>query len=115
MKRVPLLDQPVVLVVEDEWLVRSTWVDILKEAGFWVLEAGDADEAFETLRRRGDVNLILTDVEMPGTLDGFEFARLVSQGWPEVGVLVISGKVCPRSTIWLSRPTLPGSPCCLAH
>ena len=78
MKRVPRLNQPVVLLVEDEWLVRATQVDILKEAGFWVLEAGDADEAFETLRRRSDVNFILTDVDMPGSLDGFEFARLVS-------------------------------------
>ena len=93
--RGPILRQPVVLLVEDEPLVRTLQVDILREAGFWVLEAQDADEAFEVLKRRKDVRAILTDVNMPGSLDGFEFARLVAQGWPEVGVLVISGKASP--------------------
>jgi CheY-like chemotaxis protein len=93
--RAPILDQPVVLLVEDEPLVRLTQVDILREAGFWVLEAENADEAFETLRRRQGVSVILTDVDMPGSIDGFEFARLVAQGWPEVGVVVISGKAFP--------------------
>src|SRR3954453_13288207 len=51
--RGPILDQPVVLLVEDETLVRLTQVDILRDAGFWVLEAADADEAFETIRQRG--------------------------------------------------------------
>lgn len=94
MKPVPVLSQPVVLVVEDDYLVRLTQVEILREAGFWVLEAGDADEAFETLRRR-DVSVVLTDVDLPGSLNGFEFARLVAQGWPETGLLVISGKMYP--------------------
>lgn len=86
---------PVVLIVEDEPLVRMTNLDILHEAGFRVVDANDADEAFEILRRRGDVRAVLTDVDMPGSMNGFEFARLVSQGWPEVGVLVISGKTRP--------------------
>jgi DNA-binding response OmpR family regulator len=89
------LNQPVVLLVEDEPLVRATQVDVLREAGFWVLEAQDADEAFEILKRRAGVSVVLTDVDMPGSLDGFEFSRLVAQGWPEVGVLVISGKTFP--------------------
>jgi DNA-binding response OmpR family regulator len=90
-----ILHRPVVLLVEDEPLVRVLQVDILREAGFWVAEAQDADEAFETLRERADIDAVLTDVDMPGSLDGFEFARLVRQGWPEVGVLVISGKTSP--------------------
>jgi CheY-like chemotaxis protein len=65
----------VVLLVEDEPLVRTLQVDILRDAGFWVLEAQDADEAFEILKRRRDIRAILTDVNMPGSLDGFEFAR----------------------------------------
>ncbi len=87
--RGPILNQPTVLLVEDEPLVRATQVDILREAGFWVLEAQDADEAFEILKQRVGVRVVLTDVDMPGSLDGFEFSRLVAQGWPEVGVLVI--------------------------
>jgi CheY-like chemotaxis protein len=90
-----ILNRPVVLLVEDEPLVRLTQVDILREAEFWVLEAQDADEAFDILRARPEINVVLTDVDMPGSIDGFEFAHLVRQGWPEVAVLVISGKTAP--------------------
>lgn len=102
-----------VLVVEDEFLVRVTQVDVLLEAGFRVLEAGDADEAFEILKRRPEIRAVLTDVDMPGSLDGFEFARLVRQGWPEVGVLVISGKRAPAArdmperAIFAQKPVRP--------
>jgi two-component system, response regulator PdtaR len=90
-----LAAQPVILVVEDEVLVRIVQVDVLRESGFRVAEAQDADEAFEILRSRSEIATVLTDVDMPGSLNGFEFARLVKQGWPEVGVLVISGKTQP--------------------
>jgi CheY-like chemotaxis protein len=108
-----ILDHPVVLLVEDETLVRLTQVDILREAGFWVVEAADADEAFDLLRARPDIDVVLTDVDMPGSLDGFEFARLVRQGWPEVGVLVISGKTTPGAgdlpdnTTFITKPVRP--------
>jgi len=111
--RAPILNQPVVLLVEDEPLVRLTQVDVLREAGFWVLEAENADEAFEMLRRRQDVSVVLTDVDMPGSIDGFEFARLVAQGWPEVGVMVISGKAfpdegdLPPSATFVAKPVYP--------
>lgn len=91
-----ILNRPVVLLVEDELLVRLTQVEILRDAEFWVVEAQDADEAFDLLKQRSDINVVLTDVNMPGSIDGFEFARLVRQGWPDVGVLVISGKVAPK-------------------
>ncbi len=91
-----ILDQPVLLLVEDEPHLRTVEAEVLHEAGFWVLEAQDADEAFELLKRREDIRVVLTDVAMPGSLNGFEFARLVALGWPEVGVLVISGKVPPK-------------------
>jgi CheY-like chemotaxis protein len=90
-----LASKPVVLVVEDELLVRILQVDILREAGFRVAEAQDADEAFDMLRGLPEIVAVLTDVNMPGSLNGFEFAKLVKQGWPEVGVLVISGKTQP--------------------
>jgi CheY-like chemotaxis protein len=111
--RGPILNQPTILLVEDEPLVRATQVDILREAGFWVLEAQDADEAFEILKRRVGVRVVLTDVDMPGSIDGFEFSRLVAQGWPEVGVLVISGKAFPEkgdlppSAVFLPKPVYP--------
>ncbi|WP_246516011.1 response regulator [Microvirga aerilata] len=105
-----ILNQPVVLLVEDDFLVRQTLVDMLREAQFWIVEAQDADEAFDLLRSRSDINIVLTDVNMPGSIDGFEFARLVRQGWPEVGVLVISGQAYPGhgnlapNTIFLRKP-----------
>jgi CheY-like chemotaxis protein len=111
--RGPILKRPVVLLVEDEPLVRTTQVDILREADFWVVEADDADEAFEILKRRQDVKVVLTDVDMPGSIDGFEFARLVAQGWPEVGVLVISGKTAPTpgdmppNAVFAPKPVRP--------
>lgn len=113
--RGPILNQPVVLLVEDEPLVRTLQVDILREAEFWVLEAADADEAFEILKRRPDVRAVLTDVDMPGSIDGFEFARLVAQGWPEVGVLVISGKTAPSpgdlppTAMFAAKPLRPAA------
>jgi CheY-like chemotaxis protein len=110
-----ILNQPVVLLVEDEFLVRQTLVDILREAEFWVVEAQDADEAFELLRSRTDVAVVVTDVNMPGSMNGFEFARLVRQGWPEVGVLAISGQADPGSndlasnTTFLRKPFRPAA------
>ena len=108
-----IVNQPVVLLVEDEPLVRLTQVDILKESEFWVVEAQDADEAFELLKSRPEIDAILTDVDMPGSMDGFEFARLVRQGWPEVAVLVISGKTGPEpgdlppNAMFLHKPIMP--------
>jgi CheY-like chemotaxis protein len=107
--------RPVVLLVEDEPLVRTIQVEILREAGFWVVEAGDADEAFEALRRRPEIRVVVTDVDMPGSLDGFEFARLVSQGWPAAGILVISGKTepyagdMPPRAIFAAKPVRPAA------
>jgi two-component system, response regulator PdtaR len=110
-----ILNRPVVLLVEDEPLVRLTHVDILREADFWVLEAENADEAFEILKQRPDIKVVLTDVNMPGSLDGFEFARLVRQGWPDVGVMVISGKTAsgpgdlPPGTVFAPKPVRPAA------
>lgn len=105
---------PLVLLVEDEPLVRMLNLDILQDAGFRVLDANDADEAFEILKRRSDrVRVVLTDVDMPGSMNGFEFARLVAQGWPELGVLVISGKAAPQpgdlppNSRFLAKPYSP--------
>lgn len=93
--------------------MRLTQVDILQEAGFWVAEADDADEALELLRRRQDLSVVLTDVDMPGSLDGFEFARLVTQGWLEVGgsrnlwqAFLEKGDL-PPSAQFLAKPVRP--------
>jgi CheY-like chemotaxis protein len=97
VKRRSILQSPVVLLVEDEPLVREFEIDVLQDAGFRVLEARSADEAFDMLRGRPDVRIVFTDVDMPGSLNGFEFSRLVRQGWPEVAILVSSGKMAPQA------------------
>jgi CheY-like chemotaxis protein len=85
-----------VLVVEDEPLVRALAVDVLEEAGFDVIEAATADYALVVLEKREDICVLLTDVDMPGRLDGFQLARIVQDHFHRVGVIIVSGKAQPR-------------------
>lgn len=74
----------VVLIVEDEPLVRLTGADLLGEAGFEVLEAANADEALRILEATPEVRVVFSDVEMPGSLDGLGLARRVCRRWPSI-------------------------------
>jgi two-component system, response regulator PdtaR len=87
--------KPVVLIVEDEFLVRVFAVDVAEEAGFSTLEAADADEAIRILQNRRDVRVVLTDIELPGYLDGLELAQAIRHRWPPIQVVVTSGKMSP--------------------
>ena len=88
---------PHALVVDDNFLIRMDAQDILEQAGFQVLAADHGDAAFELLRiRHPDVVLLFTDVQMPGTLDGFALARGVSVSWPHISIVVASGHVRPE-------------------
>jgi len=69
------LKRPVVLVVEDEFLLRMEAADMVKAAGFEVVEAGNADQAIEILEARRDITLVFTDIQMPGSMDGLKLAR----------------------------------------
>jgi CheY-like chemotaxis protein len=90
-------DPPVVLLVEDELLVRMTAADELEEAGFQVLEAANADVALAVLEARSDEVLVLfTDVHMPGSMDGMELAEQVHARWPHVRILISSGYARPH-------------------
>ena len=80
-----------VLLVEDETLVRMLGADVLEEAGFVVLEADGADEALVILDARDGVDLLFSDVDMPGSMDGLELARLVHQRWPAMRIVLTSG------------------------
>jgi two-component system, response regulator PdtaR len=89
---------PVVLLVEDEPPVRMTAADELEEAGFQVLEAANADVALAVLEARSDeVQVLFTDVDMPGSMDGMALAEQVHQRWPHVLLLISSGYARPRS------------------
>jgi CheY-like chemotaxis protein len=104
----------VILVVEDEALVRMIASDILTEkGGYRVLEAAHAEEALTLLESRHDVRLVFTDVEMPGSLDGFALARIVDMRFPGIKVIVTSGRMAPgpgdlpKGTRFLPKPYAP--------
>jgi CheY-like chemotaxis protein len=104
----------VILLVEDETLVRMIASDVLTEdAGYRVIEAGNADEALTLLEVRHDVRLVFTDVDMPGSLNGYALARIVDMRWPGIGVIVTSGlngpasETCRRSRVFSQSPIHP--------
>ena len=105
----------VVLVVEDEALIRLSAVQVAEEAGYEVLEAGNADEAIALLEARNDINLVFTDVHMPGTMDGLKLVRYIRERWPPVqlivasGVAVISETDLPSGTSFFRKPYLERS------
>jgi CheY-like chemotaxis protein len=84
-----------ILVVEDDAIVRAMAVDALEEEGFEVLEAPSADDAATLLESRGDIGVVFTDITMPGTLNGFDLARLIRSTYPHVHVVVSSGALPP--------------------
>jgi CheY-like chemotaxis protein len=84
--------RPVVLVVEDEVLLRWTAVAIIEEAGFDVVEAGTGIEAISILEKRSDIRTVFTDIEMPGSINGIQLAHLISTRWPSIGIMATSGQ-----------------------
>ncbi len=88
-------DRPLILVVDDEPLIVMYLVDMLEDIGYRAIEAFDAAQAVETLKRHDDVALVLTDINMPGKMDGLDLAALVDKTWPEVSILITSGRQSP--------------------
>jgi CheY-like chemotaxis protein len=80
-----------VLVVEDEALVRMAIADHLTDDGFEVLEASNADQAIAMLVRHSEIRLVFTDIDMPGGMDGLKLAAAVRERWPPIKVIVTSG------------------------
>ncbi len=81
----------VVLIVEDSAIIRMSAVDLVLSAGYEALEAGDADEAIRILEGRDDIDLVFTDVQMPGTMDGIKLSHYIRDRWPPVKLIVASG------------------------
>lgn len=90
-----IANPPVVLVVEDEPLLRMMAVDLVEEAGFVPLEAGDADTAIAILQERADIRIVFTDIDLPGTLDGLKLAAAIRDRWPPVEIILTSGHLKP--------------------
>ena len=83
---------PVVLIVEDEPLVRQFALQTIEDAGFEVIEAANADEAIQILESRTDIRVVFTDVHMPGSMDGLKLAHAVRNRWPPIKIIVTSGR-----------------------
>jgi CheY-like chemotaxis protein len=90
--------KPALLVVEDELLIRMDLADTLREAGFRVAEAGNADEAIEILSCRTDIRVVFTDIQMPGSMDGIALSHYVRDRYPPTLIVVCSGNVKPDAT-----------------
>jgi CheY-like chemotaxis protein len=92
-----VLDPPcipaVVLIVEDEMVLRMRAVDMVEDAGYTPLEAMDAAEAVAILESRSDVALMCTDIQMPGQMDGVGLAHAVHARWPTIAIIVVSGQL----------------------
>jgi two-component sensor histidine kinase/FixJ family two-component response regulator len=86
---------PKVLVVEDEMMLRMRAVDIVEDAGFTPIEAVNADEALAILESRSDIELLFTDIQMPGSMDGLKLAHAVHERWPSIKIILVSGKLTP--------------------
>jgi two-component system, response regulator PdtaR len=83
--------RPVVLIVEDELLVRMDAVEFIEADGFEVVEAKNADDAIAILEQRNDIGLIFTDIDMPGSMDGLKLAHFVKDRWPPIKIIATSG------------------------
>lgn len=90
----PAVQAPTVLIVEDEALIRVVICDMLQDRGFKVLEAANANEAIEIIEKASaEIDLVFTDVRMPGAMDGFGLVKWIQTSRPTVPVLVASGDV----------------------
>lgn len=90
-----------ILVVEDEVLIRLLIADVLMGAGFQVIQAASADEALQVLESSIELDLVMTDIRMPGSLNGLELVNRVRSNWPALKIVILSGE---------HAPTLSGAP-----
>jgi two-component system, response regulator PdtaR len=105
--------QPAILVVEDEFWVMQDVADSLAEHGFEVHCARNADEALALVEKGRSIDVIFTDINMPGARDGLALAREVRQRWPRICVLITSGRnrvddlALPDENAFIPKPYQP--------
>ncbi|MGY4411800.1 CheY-like chemotaxis protein [Bradyrhizobium sp. LB7.1] len=101
---------PVILIVEDEFLLRMDSAEMLESAGFEVIQAANADEAIAILTARSDVHVVFTDIQMPGSMDGLKLAHFVRHRWPPIKIVATSGHArigdddLPAGSVFLPKP-----------
>jgi CheY-like chemotaxis protein len=95
----------VVLVVEDEPLLRLFAVEMVEDGGFEALEAGGSNEAIRILEVRFDIRVVFTDIDMPGGVNGLKLAAIIRDRWPPIAIIITSGKSAP-----MAKDMLVGAP-----
>ncbi|WP_240793977.1 response regulator [Pseudorhodobacter turbinis] len=88
---------PIVLLVEDEAIIRISTADVLRDQGWEVREAANAADALKMLEQDEDIELIFTDIDMPGATNGLGLAHVVSERWPTVQIVITSGMSQPSA------------------
>jgi CheY-like chemotaxis protein len=100
----------IVLLVEDEVLLRTTAAMLIEEAGFEAVEAANADDAIRILEGRSDIQIVFTDIQMPGSMDGIKLAAFVRDRWPPIELIITSALfsvqdgALPDRSIFLPKP-----------
>lgn len=82
-----------VLIVEDEPLIRMLAIEMVEEAGFSTLDAGDVSEALIVLADREEICCVFSDINMPGDMNGIDLAAIVKSDWPEIHIILASGQL----------------------
>jgi len=99
-----------VLIVEDELLTRMNAAGALSDIGMRTFEAGDAREALQMLDDHPNVDVLFTDINMPGAMDGLALAKKVHDDWPDMELIVTSGAMkvadadLPDNGTFLAKP-----------
>jgi two-component system, response regulator PdtaR len=102
--------KPVILIVEDEFLLRLDSAETIECAGFDVTQAANADKAIAVLTARPEIHVVFTDIQMPGSMDGLKLAQFVRDRWPPIKIVATSGLVMvsdadlPAGSIFLPKP-----------
>jgi two-component system, response regulator PdtaR len=94
----PRPDPAAILVVDDEPLLRMVLVDAFEDDGYHVTEAASAAEALDVLKARPEIRVVITDIQMPGSMDGLRLARYIDDAYPPIALIVASGAVTPSAT-----------------
>jgi CheY-like chemotaxis protein len=100
----------IILIVEDELLIRMNAVEMIESAGFAAVEAGNADEAISILEARSDIHIVFTDIQMPGSMNGLKLAATVRGRWPPIKIVATSGHHAirdgelPKGSAFLQKP-----------
>jgi two-component system, response regulator PdtaR len=105
----------IIIVAEDEFIVSEYLSAILTEKGYSVIAVANAEDAIATLETRNDVRMLITDINMPGPMNGLNLAATVRDRWPLTKIIITTGRERPKieqvpaGSLYLRKPYTPGS------